>query len=80
MALEDAWVLAQHWQADRVAAALQHYAALRQSRCTRVVQTAARNAQIFHASGLMALGRDAYLRLQNGRPVGMGWLYGWRGN
>ena len=80
MALEDAWVLAQHWQAERAVAALQHYAALRLPRCTRVVQTAARNAQIFHASGLMALGRDAYLRLQNGRPVGMGWLYGWRGN
>jgi salicylate hydroxylase len=63
-----------------VAAALQHYAALRQSRCARVVQTAARNARIFHASGAMALGRDAYLRLQNGRPVGMPWLYGWRGN
>ncbi len=80
MALEDAWVLAQHWQADRVAAALQHYAALRQSRCARVVQTAARNARIFHASGAMALGRDAYLRLQNGRPVGMPWLYGWQGD
>ena len=35
MALEDAWVLAQHWQAERAVAALQHYAALRLPRCTR---------------------------------------------
>lgn len=80
MALEDAWVLAQNWQPEQPAAALQRYAALRESRCARVVQTAARNGQIFHASGLLALGRDAYLRLQDGRPVGMGWLYGWQGD
>jgi salicylate hydroxylase len=79
MALEDAWVLAQHWQGQDVAASLQRYAAQRQGRCTRVVNAAARNAQIFHASGVMAMGRDAYLRLQSGRVVGMPWLYGWRG-
>ena len=80
MALEDAQVLAQCWQPADPAAALRHYAALREGRCARVVRTAARNARIFHANGLLVLGRDAYLRLQNGRPVGMGWLYGWRGN
>ena len=78
MALEDAQVLAQCWLPDDPAAALRHYAALREGRCARVVQTAARNARIFHASGLLALGRDAYLRLQNGKPVGMDWLYGWQ--
>ncbi len=78
MALEDAQVLAQCWQSADPAAALRHYAALREGRCARVVRTAARNARIFHASGLMALGRDAYLRLQNGKPVGMDWLYGWQ--
>lgn len=80
MALEDAWVLAQHWQPEHAAASLQKYATLRQARCARVVNTAARNAQIFHASGLTALGRDAYLRLQHGKTVGMAWLYGWQGN
>ena len=78
MALEDAQVLAQYWQPADPAAALRYYAALREGRCARVVRTAARNARIFHASGLMALGRDAYLRLQNGKPVGMDWLYGWQ--
>ena len=78
MALEDAWVLAQCWQPADPAAALRHYAALREGRCARVVRAAARNAQIFHARGLLALGRDAYLRTQNGRRVGMDWLYGWK--
>ena len=78
MALEDAWVLAQNWRPDAPAAALQAYAAQRQARCLRVVRTAARNGQIFHASGLTAWGRNAYLQLQNGRPVGMAWLYGWQ--
>jgi salicylate hydroxylase len=77
MALEDAWVLAQHWQPEHATASLQKYAALRQGRCTRVVNTAARNGRIFHACGAMALGRDAYLRLQHGRIVGWPWLYGW---
>lgn len=79
MALEDAWVLAQHWQPEQAAASLQKYAAAREARCARVVQTAARNAQIFHASGVLAMGRDAYLRLQHGRAVGLSWLYGWQG-
>jgi len=79
MALEDAQVLAQCWQgAASVPAALQNYAAERQNRCTRVVQTAARNARISHASGAVALGRNAYLRWRDGKPVGMDWLYGWR--
>ena len=78
MALEDAWVLAQGWQPADPAAALRHYAALREGRCARVVRAAARNAQVFHARGLLALGRDAYLRTQNGRRVGMDWLYGWQ--
>lgn len=80
MALEDAWVLAAHWQPEYIAASLENYAAARYARCARVVQTAARNAQIFHVSGAVALGRNAYLRLQNGRPLGMRWLYGWQGS
>ncbi len=78
MALEDAWVLAQHWQPDQAAASLQQYAALRQARCIRVVNTAARNGRIFHASGPLAVARDAYLRLQHGRAMGLSWLYGWQ--
>ena len=71
-------MLAQCWQTADPAAALRHYATLREGRCARVVRAAARNAQVFHARGLLALGRDAYLRTQNGRRVGMDWLYGWK--
>ena len=77
MALEDAWVLAGclSAQAD-VQLALKTYARMRAARTARVINTARRNGQIFHLSGMPAVARDAVLSLKGTSVVGMPWLYG----
>ena len=76
MALEDAWVLGKCLSLDADAPrALQSYAQLRAVRAARVVNTAKRNGQIFHLSGVIALARDATLSLKGTSVVGLPWLY-----
>jgi salicylate hydroxylase len=78
MAVEDAAALGQCLQNpnqrpdDQLAA----YAHLRWRRNARVQARAARNAAIFHASGLMRFGRDWALRCFGGRLLDQPWLYG----
>lgn len=84
MALEDAWVIAQELSpalgrpGSAVPHALQRYSDRRMERTQRIVRTSSRNGRIFHAHGLTASARDLYLRLQDGRPVGLPWLYNWK--
>ena len=76
MALEDAWVLGKCLSLDAdTPRALQSYAQLRAVRAARVVNTAKRNGQIFHLSGVIALARDATLSLKGTSVVGLPWLY-----
>ena len=84
MAIEDAhalgWALQQGLQdkldvpAD-VSQALQAYATARWARNARVQRRASRNAQIFHATGLMARGRNLSMKLLGERLMDMPWLY-----
>ena len=81
MAIEDARVLATHLNevsVGDVPKALEQFALARWQRNARVQARAARNGQIFHASGLMRVGRDMGLRLMGGRLMDMPWLYGYR--
>ena len=81
MAIEDAQVLAQCLSAGdcgdaSVSQQLQAYAAQRWARNARVQARAIRNGRIFHAQGLMALGRNLSMRLMGGRVMDVPWLYG----
>lgn len=80
MAIEDAQVLAQRLGESEsgsalVSECLQTYAALRWMRNARVQARAIRNGHIFHAKGLVAMGRDLSLRLMGGRVMDVPWLY-----
>ena len=78
MAIEDAQVLA-HCLAHgtgSVPQSLQTYAELRWARNARVQARAIRNGHIFHAQGLMALGRNLSMRLMGERLMDLPWLYG----
>ncbi|WP_374290508.1 FAD-dependent monooxygenase [Paenirhodobacter enshiensis] len=82
MALEDAWVLAEMLArtADETEA-LAAYQALREPRCTAIVDAASRNARNFHLSGLPRaighMGLRAISRLAPGKLVGRyDWIYG----
>jgi salicylate hydroxylase len=77
MAIEDAAVLAAclHQGPADDAKALLRYAALRWKRNARVQARAARNGEIFHATGLTAWGRDTAMRLLGARLLDMPWLY-----
>ena len=86
MAIEDAAVLADclgpalkaaggAGGAD-VPAQLQRYGRLRWQRNARVQARAIRNGQIFHATGLVAAGRDLSLKLMGERLLDVPWLYG----
>lgn len=55
---------------------LQRFALNRWQRNAHVQARALRNGQIFHASGMMRLGRDAALRLLGRRLLDLPWLYG----
>lgn len=81
MAIEDAAVLSMLVARERdIATALQAYETLRRPRIRRVAGRGAFNRLVWHASGPVALGRDAVLRMR--RPSGLlgdfDWLYGWR--
>jgi salicylate hydroxylase len=83
MAIEDASVLAQEFcsmAADplhTVAQRLGRYAARRWERNASVQACAIRNGEIFHASGLMRLGRNAAMRILGEKLLDQPWLYGW---
>ena len=79
MAIEDAVALADALDggdAAAVPAALARYAAARWQRNAQVQARARRNGEIFHATGLVRLGRDAALRLLGARLLDVPWLYG----
>ena len=78
MAIEDAQVLAQCLAqgTGRVAQRLQAYADQRWARNAQVQAQAIRNGQIFHAQGLVAMGRNLSMRLMGERLMDVPWLYG----
>ena len=81
MAIEDAAELAAHLAKATDAEApqrLQAFAQARWQRNARVQTRAARNGQIFHATGPIRMGRDMGLRLMGERLMDVPWLYGYR--
>ncbi len=56
--------------------ALTRYALNRWQRCARVQRRATRNGRVFHADGVLRVGRDAALRLLGARLLDQPWLYG----
>jgi salicylate hydroxylase len=81
MAIEDGHVLATHLSTAtpvNVSERLQQFAHARWRRNARVQERAVRNGQIFHATGLMRLGRDTGLRMMGARLMDVPWLYGVR--
>ena len=78
MAIEDAQVLAQCLAqgVGRTADRLQAYAEQRWARNARVQARAIRNGRIFHAQGLVAMGRNLSMRLMGERVMDVPWLYG----
>jgi salicylate hydroxylase len=77
MAIEDAYALAQcvRPQAE-VTTGLQAFAHARWQRNARVQSRAMRNGDVFHARGLMRVGRDLGLRVLGERLMDVPWLYG----
>ncbi|MBO9515109.1 MAG: FAD-dependent monooxygenase [Variovorax sp.] len=78
MAIEDAVALADALDggsADQVPAAFDRYAAERWERNANVQARSRRNAEIFHATGLVRVGRDAALRMLGARLLDVPWLY-----
>lgn len=82
MAIEDAVVLATLLAAQRSnpSAALAAYETARRARTRKVQDTARRNGQIYHLTGIAAAARDLVLRTVP--PAAMmaryDWLYGWQ--
>lgn len=82
LALEDAAILAQ-CLADTSASVpdrLAKYAQARMPRTARVARASARNGQIYHLSGALALARNAVLRAAPPERLmaGYNWLYGYK--
>lgn len=81
MAIEDAGVLAEELShaagspGGVIAERLNRYAARRWQRNARVQARALRNGDIFHATGLMRLGRNAAMTILGERLLDMPWLY-----
>ena len=77
MAIEDAAALAHALAMDAVdvPTRLQRYALARWQRCARVQARSVRNGQVFHATGLLRLGRDASIRLLGDKVLDLPWLY-----
>ena len=77
MAIEDAQVLALCLAngAGGVAQRLQAYAEQRWARNAQVQDRAIRNGSIFHAQGLVAMGRNLSMRLMGERLMDVPWLY-----
>ncbi len=81
MAIEDAAELGHVLSVARdpafdVPTMLQRYALNRWQRNRAVQARALRNARIFHASGLLRLGRDLSMKLLGEKLLDMPWLYG----
>jgi salicylate hydroxylase len=82
MGLEDAWVLATCLSGhDNWAAGLAAYQLARAARCARIVAAAARNAQIYHLSGLARSVAHAGMRVGGWLAPELAlrrfdWLYG----
>jgi salicylate hydroxylase len=79
MAIEDGVALADAiggGASGEVPDALARYAAARWERNAQVQARARRNGDIFHATGLMRVGRDAALRWLGARLLDVPWLYG----
>jgi len=79
MAIEDAVALADSLgdgSAAEVPGAFFRYAEARWSRNAQVQARARRNGEIFHATGLVRLGRDMAMRLLGARLLDQPWLYG----
>jgi salicylate hydroxylase len=80
MAIEDAAALAAALSNtpslhNDTAQALQAYATARWQRNARVQARAQRNGELFHATGLMRLARDAGIRLLGKQVLDVPWLY-----
>ena len=77
MAIEDAAELGRVLadSPSDASAALRSYADVRWQRNARVQARAIRNGRIFHARGLVRLGRDAALKLLGKRLLDLPWLY-----
>jgi len=77
MAIEDAAELAQSlaMTAVDVPTRLRRYAQARWQRVARVQARSMRNGEIFHARGLVRMGRDASIRLLGERVLDVPWLY-----
>jgi len=77
MAIEDAQALGQciGGPADGVAAQLQWFASQRWQRNRRVQLRARRNGRIFHARGLVRLGRDTAMAVFGTHLLDVPWLY-----
>lgn len=77
MAMEDAHALGQvlGQMPNDVPSALQRYAGLRCLRNARVQEKAQRNGEIFHATGLLRLGRDLALGALGEALLDTPWLY-----
>jgi salicylate hydroxylase len=79
MAIEDAIALADalgDGSAAEVPAAFARYAEARWQRNARVQARARRNGEIFHATGVVRLGRDLAMRTLGARLLDQPWLYG----
>jgi salicylate hydroxylase len=84
MAIEDAsalaWALGDATRSESqgldMATRLKTYALARWQRNAQVQARAIKNGQIFHATGLMRLGRDTALRMLGDTLLDMPWLYG----
>jgi salicylate hydroxylase len=78
MAIEDAVALAEALDggsAAQVPAAFARYAQERWERNANVQARARRNGEIFHATGLVRMGRDAALRVLGPKLLDVPWLY-----
>lgn len=82
LAIEDADTLASLLPLDgkAVPQALRHYEQLRLQRVQKVQNEARRNGRVYHAGGLMAFGRNRFMRTlgATGMAKRYDWLYGFR--
>lgn len=79
MAIEDANTLGSELADSTPRAApgaLARYADARWQRCALVQSRARRNANVFHADGLVRIGRDLAMKVRGGKLLDQPWLYG----
>ena len=62
-----------------MAGALTRYSDLRVTRVARVAETARQSGRIYHLGGVMALARDAVIRMLGGERLlaRHNWIYDW---